>query len=255
MLRCIYYECCNPPVQMPSLSMRRRRQHPPPPPLNCHDHHVLSSLCRCCSLICPPIHPVAGSWTCSITTTAPTGRKGCVPPASCCSPPHRRVFTIVTAIAVFVFPTGCRCHRHCQRIEEGAVLVLRGRDPDVPRRHGPGGVLQGQGRVQGRGPGAVVGLTGRLQVGGVKPAQLLPVGAAALPDSQSHRSWASLPSREGHLPRSSSLELPNGDWFGIGVDARQIPTRRARARNTFKEPAGGMVGYSKLGMINSICKT
>jgi hypothetical protein len=28
-------------------------------------------------------------------------------------------------------------------------------------------------------------------------------------------------------------------------DARQIPTRRAGARNTFKEPAGGMVGYSK----------
>jgi hypothetical protein len=29
-------------------------------------------------------------------------------------------------------------------------------------------------------------------------------------------------------------------------DARQIPTRCAGARNTFEEPAGGMVGYSKL---------
>jgi hypothetical protein len=87
MLLCIYYECCNPPVQMPSSSMRRRRQHPPPPPLNCHDHRVLSSLRRCRNLVCPPVHPVAGSWTCSITTTAPTGRKGRVPPASCCSPP------------------------------------------------------------------------------------------------------------------------------------------------------------------------
>jgi hypothetical protein len=61
------------------------------------------------------------------------------------------------------------------------------------------------------------GLTGRLRVGGVEPAQLLPVGAAALPDSQSHRSRASLPSREGRSPRSSSLELPDGDWFGLGV--------------------------------------
>ena len=206
-----------PPVQMPSLSMRRRRQHPPPPPLNCHDHCVLSSLHCCRNLICPPVHPIAGSWTCSIITTAPTGREGRVPPASCRSPPHRRVFTIIAAVAVFVFPTGRRRHRHCRRIEEGAVLVLRGRGPDVPRGRGPGGVLQGRGRVQGRGRGAVVGLTGRLRVGGVEPAQLLPVGAAALPDSQSHRSRASSPSREGRSPQSSSLELPDGDWFGLGV--------------------------------------
>jgi hypothetical protein len=205
------------PVQMPSSSMRWRRQHPPPPPLNCHDHCVLSSLHRCRNLVCPPVHPVAGSWTCSITTTAPTGREGRVPPVSCRSPPHRHVFTIATAVAVFVFPTGCRCHRHCQHIEEGAVLVLRGCGPDVPRGRGPGGVLQGQGRVQGRGRGTVVGFTGRIRVGGVEPVQLLPVGAAALPDSQSHRSRALSPSREGRSPRSSSLELPNGDWFGLEV--------------------------------------
>ncbi len=206
-----------PPVQMPSSSMRRRQKHLPPPPLNCHDHRVLSSL-RCCrNLVRPPVHSVAGSWTCSITTTAPTGREGCVPPASCRSPLHCCVFTIATAVTVFVFLTGCRRHRHCRCINEGAVLVLSRRGPDVPHGRGPGGVLQSRGRVQGRGRGAVVGLTGRLRVGSVEPAQLLPVGAAALPDSQSHRSRASLPSREGHSPWSSSLELPDGDWFDLGV--------------------------------------
>jgi hypothetical protein len=35
-------------------------------------------------------------------------------------------------------------------------------------------------------------------------------------------------------------------------DARQIPTRRAGARNTFKEPAGGMVGYSKQGQMQYV---
>ncbi len=128
-----------PPVQMRLSSMRRRRQHPPTPPLNCHDHRILSSLHRCRNLVCPPVHPVAGSWTCSITTTAPTGREGRVPPASCRSPPHRRVFTIATVVAAFVFLTGRRRHRHCRRIKEGAVLVLRGCGPDVPRGCGPGG--------------------------------------------------------------------------------------------------------------------
>jgi hypothetical protein len=128
-----------PPIQMPSSSMRQRQQHRPTPPLNCHDHHVLSSLHHCRNLVRPPVHPVAGSWTCSITTTAPTGREGRVPPESCRSPPHRCVFTIATAVAVFVFPTGCHRHRHCQRIKEGAVLVLRGRGPDVPRGRGPDG--------------------------------------------------------------------------------------------------------------------
>jgi hypothetical protein len=172
------------PVQMPSSSMRRRRQHPPPPPLNCHDHCVLSSLRRCRNLVRPPVHPVAGSWTCSITTTAPTGREGRVPPASCRSPPHRCVFTIATAVAVFVFSTNRLRHRHCRRIEEGAVLVLRGRSPDVPRGRSPGGVLQGRGRVQGRGRGVVGGLTGRLRVGSVEPAQLLRWGR---PPSQTPR--------------------------------------------------------------------
>ncbi len=78
------------------------------------------------------------------------------------SPHHRRVFTIATAVTVFVFPTCRRHHCHCRRIEEGAVLVLRGRGPNVPRGRGPGGVLQGRGRVQGQGRGAVVSLTGQL---------------------------------------------------------------------------------------------
>ena len=31
--------------------------------------------------------------------------------------------------------------------------------------------------------------------------------------------------------------------------AGSLPPRRAGARNTFEEPAGGMVGYSKLGSV------
>ena len=63
----------------------------------------------------------------------------------------------------------------------------------------------------------VVSLTGRLRVGSVEPTQLSPVGSAALPDSQSHWSRALLPSQVERLPQSSSLELPDGGWFGLGA--------------------------------------
>jgi hypothetical protein len=41
------------------------------------------------------------------------------------------------------------------------------------------------------------------------------------------------------------LNYPVSKLLILVFGARQIPTRRAGARNTFKEPAGGMVGYSK----------
>jgi hypothetical protein len=43
------------------------------------------------------------------------------------------------------------------------------------------------------------------------------------------------------------LNYPVSKLLILDFDARQIPTRRAGACNTFKKPAGGMVGYSKPG--------
>jgi hypothetical protein len=164
-----------------------------------------------------PFNPVAGSGHAALPPLPPPAAKDASSPQAAGAPP-------IVASSQSSPPLPSLCSQSVVVVTSNADASKRGLSSScmdvAPMSHvglAPAASYKAEAESKASPRHGVVSLTGRLRVGSVEPTQLSPVGSAALPDSQSHWSRALLPSQVERLPQSSSLELPDGGWFGLGA--------------------------------------